>query len=237
VPCAGFKYGDVYRLGVQFQDKWGRWSDPIYICNKQVLSKPEAVFSGQSVSVPIMGGKLTPEMLRDIPDKYVKVRAVVVFPDVQNRLTLCQGVINPTLYTEDNRNNNENMYAQSSWFFRPFVSGEGDAIDWKTGAVAPKTYISNADNTLEYTQRNIDGNNPDNGSPAYNPSNIRRVEIQGDYDNGNKFHIDRNIVTFHSPDLEFDTQLHSVDFSNKENIKYRKAADVVFTKTLSDIDI
>jgi len=31
VPCGGFKTGNVYRLGVQFQHESGKWSEPLFI--------------------------------------------------------------------------------------------------------------------------------------------------------------------------------------------------------------
>ena len=34
VPCGGFKRGDYYRLGVQFQYKTGKWSTPIWLDDK-----------------------------------------------------------------------------------------------------------------------------------------------------------------------------------------------------------
>lgn len=246
-PCAGFKYGDVYRLGMQFQDKWGAWCEPVYIGNKQVLKEPTSVLGESQIQVPIMKGTLTPELLSLIPSEYKKVRAVVVFPNIQDRLTICQGVINPTLYTEHHRTTDKDIYAQSSWFFRPYTRGirRVDA----NGAVAPRSYEISIDgstitqDSLEYTQRNTTPGSPDAGKPAYNPSgdlvipataNIREVEIQGDYDDENKFHIDLKTVTFHSPDLEFDDQMYSVDFSG---LMYRKAGDVQFSKTFSDISI
>jgi len=58
-----------------------------------------------------MKGTLTPELLSIIPPEYKKVRAVAVFPNVQDRLTLCQGVICPTVYTAQHRNNDKDVYA------------------------------------------------------------------------------------------------------------------------------
>ena len=36
VPCGGFKTNNYYRLGVQFQYKTGKWSEPIYIKDFQM---------------------------------------------------------------------------------------------------------------------------------------------------------------------------------------------------------
>ena len=42
VPCAGFKHEDWYRLGVQFQDEFGRWTDPIFLNDVQVGNTPSS---------------------------------------------------------------------------------------------------------------------------------------------------------------------------------------------------
>ena len=41
VPVAGFKYGDMYRLGVQFQYVTGKWSDPVWVGDYSVENKPD----------------------------------------------------------------------------------------------------------------------------------------------------------------------------------------------------
>lgn len=43
VPCAGFKHEDWYRLGVQFQDEFGRWTDPIFLKDVQVGNVPSSL--------------------------------------------------------------------------------------------------------------------------------------------------------------------------------------------------
>jgi len=47
---------------------------------------------------------------------------------------------------------------------------------------------------LRYTYRGLD----------FNPQFMRQIEIEGEYNNEKKFHIDRNYRTLHSPDIEFD---------------------------------
>jgi len=50
---------------------------------------------------------------------YKRVRAVVVFPPLKDRYVVCQGVANATSYTSYHRDTAKDIYAQSSWFFRP----------------------------------------------------------------------------------------------------------------------
>lgn len=232
VPCGGFKRGDYYRCGVQLQDKYGRWSKPIWksIWDVRITSKPtdntthivvptiQGSYNISSSNASIMG-----------TSGYKKIRPIVVFPNLLDRVVLCQGVVCPTMFTTNHRdvNKDNDLYAQSSWFFR----GSGTNQSGSGGAMRPKS-PGNGTTYLDYTSRATFGNNP------YNPESIKYAEIWGDYDDNNKFQIGKytpnDVLTFHSPDIEFDTQLSNASFIDT---KYLKIGKVTFSHTLSDIDI
>ena len=226
VPCGGFKVGDYYRCGVQFQDWTGKWSNPMYVGEVEIESSgnyPRA--NGSTITVPIIRGQITRNYAEDFSRAgYCKIRPVVVFPNVQGRVTICQGVASPTLFTSNNRgttNARGPLYAQSSWFFRT----KDDSSTDSDGAVHPFGYNSNATDPylLPYS------------ATSTNPSIIKEVEVQGLYDAENKFKTDYNFVTFHSPDIEFDDSLFVVDYNTfKIGQQVGKAS---FSSTLSDIDI
>lgn len=240
IPCGGFKKGDYYRCGVQFQYKNGRWSDPIFINDVQILNKPyatkdinayeqgghtETVATEEAIVVPTLSGEISSITVNTLYNAgYRKARAVVVYPELQDRVTICQGVICPTLYTQNNRFNDKRLYAQSSWFFRPTYGNNIEQIGGD-GAVSPCTI-----GTLPYTS----GANNE-GEPTFTGlDTIRQVEIQGDFDDNDKFIIDSSFVTLHSPDIEFDdTSL----LSNFAGTYYRNVGEVSFDSTLSDISI
>lgn len=232
VPCAGFKYGDVYRLGVQFQYETGKWSDPIWIGDQEIKNKPSLSQDDTVVSLPTLKGTLSSSNASALlAEGYRKIRALVVFPGTQDRNIICQGVVNSTLYTQNHRSDND-LYAQSSWFFR---ASNGRKISGNT------TCSPTDSNELPYTHRGIKGGVPVAGCYNYNPavdpengSNIRLVEVQGDFDSENRFNIDKGVVTFHSPDVEFDNQLSLMDYSGS---KFRQVGHVIFSNTMSDIDI
>jgi hypothetical protein len=56
---------------------------------------------------------------------YVKYRPLVVYPDLSDRIVICQGIANPTLYTKKHRNDTKDIYAQASWSFRFSNSNPG----------------------------------------------------------------------------------------------------------------
>lgn len=338
VPCGGFKHGNTYRCGLQFQDSTGKWGDPVYIRDVEITTYPE--FLKEEVIRNASGLKTyyperikLPGLVATINERYVrrlksigykKVRAVIAVPSLQDRTVLCQGVINPTLFTDKQRTSSKGLYAQSSWFFRPNQNSaiiidevsrrqydrriegndreEAVNLTFKIGNVTltntvatntistgeyQVTYDSNSDSyyitvgepsqqievvgwsdrayqegtlyvlsttptgtvtpksqgTLNYTQRNVTGyvveggiqeGFPDSSKIAFNPQFIRSVEIEGDFNPENKFNIDWECATFHSPDVEFDDQIMIADFTGKTGRRIGKA---VFDKTLSSIDI
>lgn len=262
VSCAGFKRGDYYRCGIQFQHKTGKWSEPIFIDDKQQIGinawqdiVPREITELDFVShtgktyieVPTFKGSLSKEVADILRNEYgyLKARAVVVFPGPQDRMTLCQGVVCPTMYTDEHRGNTSedasiyemgDLYAQSSWFFRPqsfaysnpsLISNNGSVWPIGQSSERPDGSLS----TLNYMEREMGGGIPVDGD-AWDPSLCRTIEIQGCYEDKNKFKIDRDFVTFHSPDIEFDKNLWAVDYTN---LKCKAAGFVRFKNTLSDI--
>lgn len=112
VYSAGFKHGEYYRLGIQFQHKNGSWTDPIYLTDKQQNNRPS--ISGSSCSLPTFrGGIYSPVGSALIEAGFKKLRPVVVFPKLTERRVLFQAVTCPTLYQDRDS-------IQSSWYFRHY---------------------------------------------------------------------------------------------------------------------
>ena len=237
-PCAGFKSGNYYRLGVQFQYSTGKWSDPIYLKDIKESNKPSSIAAGE-VTIPSFIGRIPKAMITReetglYAQGYRRVRPVVVYPELQDKVTICQGVACPTMYTDEHRNEDHDLYAQSSWFFR-FHTTNGHGAISADGTVSP---IS--EGTLAYTYHTYQDNNQDN---VYSADNIRKVEIQGNFLNDGAtdterqkdyFKIDNTFLTLHSPDLEFDDSYQLIDYTYFTG---RHVGNVAVTKTLSDIDI
>jgi hypothetical protein len=230
VPCGGFKRGETYRFGIQFQHETGKWSEPIYLEDNKVEGSPSYNSDASQVTVPIVTGSLGDDIVTSLRNEgYRRVRALVVFPSAQDRNILCQGVANPTLYTVNNRQKNKNLLCQASWFFRPkFVVGDGHSYIDEDGAVAPTGPEIPDNEHLKYAHYSID---TDYCVPN---TDLRRIEIQGDFYDNDAFYIDKEHLTLNSPDIEFDDYISLLDWSD---VKVRKVNDVEFTNTMSDIDI
>ena len=243
---AGFKYGEWYRLGIQFQHETGKWSDPIWVGDYQTFgtgfSRPS--LNGNKITIPTHRISLN---LSGVPNEYKKVRGVVVFPTLQDRTILAQGILCPTVYNLSDRGNGI-PYAQSSWFFRPTPPANSDSTN--NGNLALSGSV------VEWRHNNILFSHGDRGAeiqgiPEFRTStsylgsmsasdNMSFVMADGSTSTFNKkdctslFAVDRSILTMHSPDIEFDDSFNSLDFGG---LKVSTVGNVNFTSCMGDINI
>ena len=221
--CAGFKKGDVYRCGVQFQHETGVWSEPVFIndveetCGSGITENPQTM----SLRLATFIGSID-ESLADslIAEGYVRVRAVVVFPTLNDRNILCQGVACPTI--------SHNGQNQSSWFFRPRTANVSDSSDILNILRIPAS--GDTDDQIPYTNDDVN----DDDEYTFNPINLRSVEIQGDFTGNNRCTVNTNLLTLHSPEIEFDTDVQLFDWTN---VTINKVGEAKFSSTVSDINI
>lgn len=112
-----FKAGETYRIAVQLQNKYGCWSQPIYIDDYTVdcsqLQDGDDVYTIQL--------KYTPDSDISVMSKYKKYRFLMVNPTANDRSVVSQGIVIPTIYEVSDRTFNV-PFSYSSWFLRPFNS-------------------------------------------------------------------------------------------------------------------
>lgn len=200
-----FKAGDYYRLGVQFQHRSGKWSEAVYLKDYQIKNYPiesttpigdirpnnfETTFIEMSLD------RNTLNILTQLG--FIKARPIVVYPTLKDRVTLCQGLIFPTVYNVEDRVNNS-----------PFVQA-----DWKSRY--PESRISNSpikgsvlsDINDELSEIQCITTTPDPYILTKSSSDIEFVKS-----NPENFYIDESILTIHSPELDTD-ELLTYDLSN-----------------------
>lgn len=293
-----FKYLEWYRMGVQFQHYTGKWSEPLWIKDVQntthIIGDFWGPHSGKSEIMYPVGhcdfslsdiiDETTNETLGEALRKngYVKVRPVVVYPTLNDRECICQGVLCPTVYNVGDRFSNS-PFAQSSWFVRPNApfdlektynyNGKGSADCYLLGSGnlgepamvsrggilsagrykvtyafegdQPKEFKFDSSNFGDWSEFRHNRPIPDNGkrnaeiqcisNPNEDPT-IRIIASPEDYVNKNQenFYVDQSIVTLHSPDIEFDDSVRSLDSSN---LKLRIVGMVPMTAFYGDVDI
>lgn len=281
-----FKYLEYYRFGIQAQHYTGKWSEPVWINDvRNTVHIDTTFYEDNKIGLPVAEFTLNDATIinRFLDNGYVRIRPVVVYPTINDREAVCQGILCPTVYNISDRFGNS-PFAQSSWFTRPNApfdeykafhytqSSEGAwGGDWvwlgrflgDPSAYSRAGIMSNNRTIVASggTQYNIDvvnkgawaefrHNRPIPGN------NNRNAEIQciwnppsGPYvddtatdsdvaswvsNNAENYYIDQSILTFHSPDIEFDNEVRSIDTSG---LKLRIVGMVPLTAFVSDIDI
>lgn len=281
-----FKYLEYYRFGIQAQHYTGKWSEPIWINDvRNTVHIDTTFYSSNNIGLPVAEFTLNDSTIinRLLDNGYVRIRPVVVYPTINDREAICQGILCPTVYNISDRFGNS-PFAQSSWFTRPnapfdeykaFHYNQNNEGAWGGDWVGLGQFLGNpsaysragimSNNrtivTSEGTQYNIDIVNKGawaefrHNRPIPGNSN-RNAEIQciwnppsGPYvddtatdsdvaswvsNNAENYYIDQSILTFHSPDIEFDNEVRSIDTSG---LKLRIVGMVPLTAFASDIDI
>lgn len=281
-----FKYLEYYRFGIQAQHYTGKWSEPIWINDvRNTVHIDTTFFSSNNIGLPVAEFTLDDSTIinRLLDNGYVRIRPVVVYPTINDREAICQGILCPTVYNIFDRFGNS-PFAQSSWFTRPnapfdeykaFHYNQNNEGTWGGDWVGLGQFLGNPS---AYSRAGIMSNNRTiitSGGTQYNidivnkgawaefrhnrpiPGNSNRnAEIQciwnppsGPYvndtatdsdvaswvsNNAENYYIDQSILTFHSPDIEFDNEVRSIDTSG---LKLRIVGMVPITAFASDIDI
>lgn len=226
IYSGGFKSHEEYRCGVQVQYSTGKWSDPIYVgdhilCTSNPWENP---ISRSSKAIRFSKESGIANRLRNLGIR--KIRTCIVFPRVFERDVICQGVLCPTVYSVQGRRN-DLPYAMSSWFFRPAVDMHSNQQDVYHGAS-----IQFRHNTALYV---ADDRGAEIQSMLPRASNLSSISTNEDADKySSHFFVDENIVTFHSPDLEFDTSLSNYSW---EGVSLRIIGMAKLGAISGDIDI
>lgn len=221
---AGFKRGETYRIGVQFQYKNGKWSEPYRVDDKVQDLSP--LINEEELHIPIYEISISQKIIDKIIELgYKKVRSVVVFPKDNERTIIAQGLVCPTVFNPEDREKNA-PYAQPSWFLRPFTVNEifnktskKDMLpkDINSGCYAEfrdSLYIPYTDKELE------DGSEPLQVANAEMP--VKR------------YVVDQNILNLYSPDLLYDKIYYEFE---KNTIKFNLIGIVQFDSNVGMFDI
>lgn len=194
---SSFKIGDTYRLGIQFQYKTGKWSEPLWLGNYDVPRNNKPHRNGDNIVVPKMTFNLDDDTKNTLSSLgYKRVRALVVLPSIYDRMILAQGILCPTVFCVKDRVSNT-PFAQSSWFFRPMSSNINNSTDIDKGATVAFAHL---DPLKTGSDRGAEIQNmiSTNFTAANNSAKDDKAT------NNNAFFIDQSIITMHSPDIEFD---------------------------------
>jgi hypothetical protein len=215
-----YKAGEHYRVGIQFQHKSGKWSEPVYITDYTIgLNQRPNIFNGE-LSVPSISYDIDKNISSSLVSQgFKKMRGLVVFPEEHDRKVIAQGILCPTVYNPEDRNNN-NPYSQSSWFLRPNLpySINNNEEDGPFGFNNDKDNVYNGA-VVEFRH----------GHSLITGAN-RGSEIQNEVE----YRIDQSLLTLYSPEVEFEN--NNINTTNSY-IKMRIVGTTDFTSNYGDIDI
>ena len=245
-----FKSREYYRLGVQFQYKNGKWSEPYWIGDKQCNAVPS--------ENPKNGYPMVPEFEYTIGNKnetnkegifkslyrqgYRKVRPVFAVPRTQDRTILCQGIGCPTVYRKTDRKNN--LYASASWLFRTksyTESLDGSDSDWnipnanstESNGYTGGGYVTPSLKLMSQYEYPFITSLKEANTIIVSPY-LSSTEVMGTFNDEDSYYIDNKLITLNSPDIEFDDFITHTDFKgyNLCTVGY-----TTFEKTYGDISI
>ena len=163
-----FKYSEVYRFGIQFQNDKGVWSEVHPLVDAPNNIMPFTTILNKNITNFAQFKYVLPGVTKFTlyRNGFKKARLVCCYPTNADRNILAQGVLCPTTQsTKWNKDNSPNVF--SSWFYR-----------------------------------------------FGNESSIGKEEVQSIISDDSTFTLNNEVLTFHSPDIEFDESLRTLDWSN-----------------------
>lgn len=237
-----FKAGNTYNIGIQFQNKYGQWSNVVEVGTWQTSNYPAINNYGDEYTVYTPSLHVTDSLATALLNAgYRKMRAVRL--QNSSKKIIAQGLVCPTVFKVGSRDDNT-AYCQASWFARPFSSKElwnenvsdifevGQFAEFRHNAVIPeygepflsenKRY-SEFNNVLKAEIQCNYGSEYTIGPYIKNGTTTERQEFVTEHKNS--FFVDTNIIGFYSPDIDENISLG-------ENIKFRI---VGYTEIVSNV--
>lgn len=124
ITFKGFKFGEIYRFGIQYQEQNGTWTQPIWIGDKKCTIHPKRLNIDQQTVIPSAIFTLsnqeksnTSEYYGYVKD-YIGYRLVMAKTDANSRSVLAQGIVCPTMFNYKQRVEDK-PYSFSSYIMRP----------------------------------------------------------------------------------------------------------------------
>lgn len=215
-----FKRGEWYRVGIQFQDDHGIWSEIYFLKDiEQTIAQKTYRFHNYA-QFPVISYTLKKELIQKLFNAgYRKARLACCFPTNADRSVIAQGVIAPTVMNPKWASGHAPDRV-SSWFFREQnLAGYYD--DWYFKEPRNETSKIEVKDCVRINRDEIQSINYDylHGLTNLHTDKFRRkkkgsledAELGLDLGNS-RFYVKKDIMTFHSPDIEFDESLRTLDW-------------------------
>lgn len=254
IGVSGFKSREYYRIGIQFQYKTGRWSEPVWLKDYQINGTPGINDKQNTLTLPqitVYIGMTTDIIDNLVAEGYKRARLLMAQPTWNDRTILCQGIANSCIYRDTSRYIEEenhyintskmgNLYGQSSWIFRPksFKYDSNTYLNTSSSDRSGAGQVPSSGNIIS-----LEGMEPVNNilSPGINSIEVGTATTYNFINSDDKlqtvndpFKIDKDLITIHSPETVFEDSFKALDWS-KFNLG--TLGSCVFSNTYGDIDI
>ena len=205
--------GNYYRIGIQFKDKYSKWTEPVFLKDVQMDKRPFISGGDDKIYVPEFVAKLNDGLLSEVREHYLAARLLVVLPDEGSRNIIGQGVVNSTVFNCRDRADGVS-FAESSWFFRPipYFNPDGGTLN-QTQAVSQIAWQNYRKiNSAKFSTGEIrsQSNCKDDRQWWIDRDDLAddvtyEDNLTLDDDKSDDYVVDGTIVTFNSPDIDLAT--------------------------------
>lgn len=241
-----FKYGNVYRLGIQFQHLTGKWSEVIWLGDYE-CDKKAAYYDSLYPLLQAVFAKVTTNInLKSVIDSlvdlgYVKARPVAVYPNQKERKFIAQGLLSNTVYfsTDDQK-----LYPDYLFRFANLTddrSATQQLTHTKTKSFSDRKWVSKVcDYNLNYD--------------SYDSTDYQHIYLNNNDEYSVKLYLTKSnnlmgycssVFSFYSPDIQFNDSLLA-DFPKNCLLKEQrrisrffcaKFENEVLTSTISNTEL
>lgn len=211
----GFKYGNIYRFGIQLINANGQFTDAIYLCDKKCEISPVCYSGSRNPSPNTARSKYIPKILfsfpqqlqnsQDVIDRFSCYRIVVAETCSSNRIVVAQGIINPTIFKLKDRVSDSGPYAIPSWITRPENTPNSRHLE----IIGGHTFVDST--------RQIEAFVPDKNHEISHINDVKPPiyeDINGNSVNPSElsYYVDKSILTLNSPDITESTNISGLKF-------------------------
>lgn len=227
-----FKFGEIYRFAIQFQDSNAFWTAPIWIgdaeCNIQPTSSNNNILVANAIVTFDENLKLL------FSNYYSNYRLLIAEASNADRKILAQGVVSPTVFNFEDRTESKGAYALSSWITRPrkgnaafeHMTSLGNQVTQEDS----KFIFENLE-TCEIQSANTFTPTVNNPKQTIGPEADAYIEKQY-VPRANNYYVDSSIITFHSPEIE-----NNIELFDNTDLVFNIVGITQIDRVNSDIDL
>lgn len=193
-----FKYGEYYKIGIQLQDDKGVWSDPFHVDTLLNTLNPLSQISGNIVTYYASTIKCVKK--QELPENFLKYRVVYVIPSITDKKILAQGIVQSTMFNSRDR---DNMLVHSIPSYIPRLQRGNNIDDRINKNIHNNSVYGNNVFGAEIISTDTKSTGHKGRFNNYYSPIPSDAYVLEEINSNDTLYIDKHILTFHTPDLDF----------------------------------